>query len=334
MENLISEKQCRKILAKVSPRFILESYEVKKLEQESMGGLIGLHYKLYLQYKENNKKEEIQFFLKTLNRRSTTMYRVSTDLRMFKKESLFYMSFLPLFRDKGIDVSFAPRGYLCENDCVVIEDLSLSKFKLYPKSESLDLEHCYGCLTALAKFHMSSILYEIYTSEDLGTKYSFLDEHPDLKNLAFSQDDNYGALLMEKAVLGILDVAKLEFVEKGEFHDFENKLNTILSNQDENSKFRKCLLHGDLWSNNFLHKYEKNKLVESKLIDFQLLNYGPPSSDVLHFIYSNTRRKFRDEYFDTLLTYYYKKLKEFYMIRAYLSKKFFQKRNILNPVKS
>lgn len=327
MAKIITEHHCKEVLLRKNPAFIFESYQIGPFKEESRGGLIGLHYTLRIYYTYRNEKQTIQYFVKTLNDHSRTMFEISKNLLFFEKEKLFFTNLLPKYELIGINVSFAPKGYLCEDNAVILEDLTLSGFKLFSKKRSLDIEHCHACLTLLAQFHASSLLYDIWKSKTSGIRYNLLNEHPYiLEDLIYSGGDTDGTRYMEKSVEGLIALTELEF---GDGTTLENMKNMFdLSDSSDDGDLCCVLLHGDLWTNNFLHKYDGDRIIESKLIDFQTIRYGPPCLDVLQFIYSNTRKSLRDRHSNDLLNFYYQKLNEIFEERSlcigdYLPKKQF-----------
>lgn len=64
------------------------------------------------------------------------------------------------------------------------------------------------------------------------------------------------------------------------------------------------ITHNDLWVNNTMQKYENGKIVENKLIDFQVFRYGNPLVDVLFFIYSSVQQQVVKEHVDDLIAVY------------------------------
>lgn len=71
------------------------------------------------------------------------------------------------------------------------------------------------------------------------------------------------------------------------------------------------LLHGDIWVNNILFKYEDSNIAGLYIIDFQLSRYASPVLDLSYFIYTCTTQEQRNTYFDEMLNLYYKTLSEF-----------------------
>lgn len=317
MVGVITENHCKRILKIQNANFSFESYELKPLVQKSVGGLIGLHYNLRINYNHANEKKTLQLFVKTLNQEIEILYKTSRNLFFFEKEELFFMELLPKFARAGIDINIVPRGYLCEDFFVVLEDLSLSGYQLFPKEKSMDIEHCQACLSAIAKFHASSLLYEIHETKRLEKNYSILDDHADiLEDLICSGGDTDGTKYMQESVNGLLALAEMISEDST---NLEGLKSIFSSNESSGFNDLRCvLLHADLWNNNFLFKYDGDQILESKLIDFQTIKYGPPCLDVLQFIYSNTRKALRDDHLNDLLSFYYKELDEIFTCKSIL----------------
>ncbi|KPJ08483.1 hypothetical protein RR48_12236 [Papilio machaon] len=65
------------------------------------------------------------------------------------------------------------------------------------------------------------------------------------------------------------------------------------------------ICHGDCWSNNLIFKYHKNKPVDSLLVDFQLVRYASPVTDLSYFFYMSADRHFLHQHYDQLINIYY-----------------------------
>lgn len=71
-----------------------------------------------------------------------------------------------------------------------------------------------------------------------------------------------------------------------------------------------AILHGDLWSNNIMFKYDCNGVVEDTvLVDFQICYYGPPALDVTYCLYTSSHNDVSESDWDMLIQYYYNELR-------------------------
>ncbi|KAL0838478.1 hypothetical protein ABMA28_016606 [Loxostege sticticalis] len=94
-----------------------------------------------------------------------------------------------------------------------------------------------------------------------------------------------------------------------EILDLENKvLDRILEACDclkEYDDTINVVLHKDLWANNIMFRYENGLPANAMLIDFQCIRYGPPSFDLMSFLYLTTSSSFREQHERKVLHYYY-----------------------------
>lgn len=71
------------------------------------------------------------------------------------------------------------------------------------------------------------------------------------------------------------------------------------------------ICHGDCWTNNFLYKYDsKGVILETCLLDFQLVRYGSPVLDISSLIYCCTDKQLRDNHMNKLIELYHSELVE------------------------
>ncbi len=70
------------------------------------------------------------------------------------------------------------------------------------------------------------------------------------------------------------------------------------------------ILHGDLWSNNIMFKYDDNGDVEDTVIvDFQICYFGPPVLDVTYCLYTSSNNDVTELDWDMLAQHYYDELR-------------------------
>lgn len=308
-KHLLNEDDCKTILKNCLKRndFTYENHTIEPFS-ETREGLVGEHFLVRIQYDDNHMKS---FFMKILNGSSKVLFELAKTLFAYEKEEFFYMHLLKEYEKVGIETDFPPDCYFCKPYLIVLENLVDAGFKSTPKNKSLDLKHCKVCLKALAKFHSAGLIYEQIKSKTDGVKYSLEKEYPKyFKEMVFADDgDNPAARWLQCSLDGIFELIDQLNGDKTLFKErLQEALKQLFSQQNTLDEITNTTLHGDLWSNNFLFAYKNGEPVKAKLIDYQILKYGPPSLDVVQFLFTNTRKSFRDQHFNELLDYYYNQL--------------------------
>ncbi|XP_023021590.2 uncharacterized protein [Leptinotarsa decemlineata] len=310
-KKLISQSQCEIIMNVYHEQNSLKikSFSVTPF-QAQMDGLIGEQFILNIQYSKGEESRELKCFLKTLSDSIPVMLQLSKEILAYEKEAFYYDKLVPMLESAGMTCDYAPRSFLCQPSIIVLENLADLSYRGSGKNLSMDFAHCKMCMETLARFHLDPILLEISRHKQTGKTFKLLDEFPLLENKVFCGDDNGANRFIQHSVQGLLEIIKVipeEGVSSNEFMEkLQQVVKEIMSYPQAPEGFRSTVLHGDLWSNNFLFLYgDENEIKHCKLLDFQTLNYGPPAIDVLQFIFTNTRKSFRDEHQKELLTYYY-----------------------------
>ncbi|XP_044267521.1 uncharacterized protein LOC123013197 [Tribolium madens] len=307
-EQGLLEEDCKQVLKKFlnSDNFELSSFKIVNF-RNPLQGLIGEHFTLRIGYVFKDENGSQDFFVKTLST-NPFMSKFSKIIQVYEKEA-FYFGLLDQFKRHQIDISFAPRGFFFKPYITVIEDLS-SEFKGTPKRELFDLDHCLTSLEALAKFHASSIIYERCKSKELSKKYCIIDDYKELLEDKLEHNDNpLASKWLQASIEGLLQLIDL-IRENHVSHDaFKEKLGEIQELGNPQGLIS-GILHSDLWTSNFLHRYKNGKPVESKLLDFQTIKYGFVEQDIAEFLMTNTCRTFRSQNSKLLIEHYYKNLQQ------------------------
>lgn len=70
------------------------------------------------------------------------------------------------------------------------------------------------------------------------------------------------------------------------------------------------ILHGDLWSNNIMFKYNANGEPDvAVLVDFQICYYGSPALDITYSFYTSSHNDVSESDWEELIQYYYDELR-------------------------
>lgn len=311
MHALVTEEDCVNVLNNYLIRkdWTLSSYTVNRLS-DKIEGFLGEHFIVKIEYNTTDGEANQRFFLKVLNGSSKFVFEMTQDINAYEKELFFYEKLIPELHTYGADISFAPREFLCRPYLVVLEDMSTYGFKTIEKQTPFDMAHSKVALKTLAKFHSASIAYEA-KRQKADPNYSLLKQHPEIfTDKVFSHEENAATKWLKSSIKGVFGIiANMPETGKVSNDTFITKLgefmDSIADSVEPSTSTTCAVLHGDLWSNNVLFRYEDERPVESVLIDFQILKYGVPAMDVVQLLISNTRKQFRTEHLNNLLNYYY-----------------------------
>ncbi|XP_045507205.1 uncharacterized protein LOC123703296 [Colias croceus] len=189
------------------------------------------------------------------------------------------------------------------NDVICLEDASLDKYGSPVRQEGIDYEHFKLTSEVLAKFHALSFAMRDQRPE----------EFAEISSTVFETyyDPNYTDWYARfwKRISGIaIDAVEKEYpntiyVEKVKaFAVPERYQDMIKAVQD---KTNGVISHGDCWTTNFLYRYQNSKVVDAKMIDFQLSRYASPVLDLIFCIYACTDQELLLKHYDDILKNYY-----------------------------
>lgn len=232
----------------------------------------------------------------------------------FENEINFYTKILPVLlefqAEKKIPDPFNKYAKLFIavkdgiHDVIGLEDASLDNFGSAVRQEGIDLQHCKLSFKALAQFHALSFAFKDQNPEKFEEIRKEVFEtyyHVRLWDWYIRFWKRIGSIAVdavEKEYPDTIYVQKIkEFCVPERYKDMINAATNTLSTG--------VISHGDCWTNNFLFKYENEKVVDAKMIDFQLSRCATPVLDLTFMVYACTTQELRLEHYDELLDYYY-----------------------------
>lgn len=203
---------------------------------------------------------------------------------------------------KTIHINFDENG-------IIFEDLNVIGYEMPIRLDGLDLTHAKMVIRITAKMHAASAIYH--------------DECPDKNELPgnfrkgmFCRESSILAPYFETTFKALGDAVS----EWPGYEYYGEKLikmrKTLVENGNQafdviEGDFN-CLLHGDLWVNNTMFKYdESGHPTDVIMVDFQYCIYGSPMLDLLYFMCTSLADDLRANQQDELIQFYHQNLEEF-----------------------
>jgi len=203
-----------------------------------------------------------------------------------------------------------------EKGVLVMENVKKRGFTMYDKMRVLPLDHVNQVMTTLAHFHGRWLAYR------------WLNEAQQLGEAAWSLERFKGALDTQKRVpkpiykellkgthKTVKRILQLEGAD-----DLVPRVHTFYSSTATrqldmfmggiSTSIDTCV-HGDFWGNNIMYRYEAGQVVDSILVDFQLINYGHPAYDLLYLLYISCDKEFRAAHMTSCLERYWDTLEKY-----------------------
>uniref|UniRef100_A0A1Y9IVY6 CHK kinase-like domain-containing protein n=1 Tax=Anopheles minimus TaxID=112268 RepID=A0A1Y9IVY6_9DIPT len=246
--------------------------------------------KVSLLWQDKATEETLSLIIKAPPKGIAASYTL--DKEMYVRELYLYEQLIPefekMYRDNGVSVKLGPRYYKprvgLPVDVIVLEDLTISGFRLANRQEGLDKAHVEAVLEHLALFHAASAVY-CASGNTLP------------KELIESSTDREMASKTDKLFAPSLD-SMFKYMKEWDFAaDYVDALETV-SRQiysllvdtwtiDVNGF--NVLNHGDAWLNNMLFAYDGETVERVAMVDYQYPSWGSPVFDLIHFLFSSVR---------------------------------------------
>ncbi|TMW46501.1 hypothetical protein DOY81_008416 [Sarcophaga bullata] len=273
--------------------------------------------------KRKNKCKKMSLILKrqipSLSRRQ--LYRCD---EAFNNEIKAYNHVVPLLEQYMTEKVFPTcflAGHDDKGDIIVLEDLKEIGYCMHNRLASLDLKYCELVMKQLAKLHAASITAKQLDNEIFQDKCKQIDEivyckgaEEFYRNILDSSIQESLNSLRTSNIDGTL-TEPIRLIEKLQCKLF-NQIQSCITTRREHMN---VMCHGDLWVNNIMFKSSVASTISSycqhsgqsnftpcdvKFFDLQAMRYTSPVFDILHFIYTSTKRDLRECYTKHLLETY------------------------------
>ncbi|XP_075161978.1 uncharacterized protein LOC142234685 isoform X2 [Haematobia irritans] len=250
----------------------------------------------------------------------------------FCNEINAYNHIVPLLDRYLVDTIFPKCFFAGQDDMgeiIVLEDLKEDGFRMQNRLVGLELNYCEIVMKQLAKLHAASIAAKQLDNE------IFWDKCKKVREIVYCKEaEEFYRNILETSIQESLDSLRssnvdgcltepIRLIEK-----LQNKLFGKIQNYICNpAEHMSVMCHGDLWVNNIMFvttKIDNNDRRDSeksfensntsnassylprdvRFLDLQAMRYTSLVFDLLHFIYTSTKRDLRDTYTKHLLETY------------------------------
>jgi thiamine kinase-like enzyme len=279
---------------------------------ENFGSLI---FAININAEQNNKEKTLHLVVK-LPPKTEYLLDLFDSPITFKKELEFYSiiapEFLKLQTENGIsqeDLSIIMPNFLGgrlglknrqrfdDQAAIALENLKYLDYTTKDRIIGLDRIHMYFAIGHLAKLHAMTIALKLQKPEFF--KKNVL---PSIQYVMNRSTKDCVLRMIKKSHEDYKGIKEAEpYLDKIE-KTIEYGLHNIVTPQEPWMTY----VHNDFWVNNMLFKYDKSdKLINMKIVDFQLSIYDYGVNDLIFFLISSSHKDVLDNHLDDMIDLYY-----------------------------
>ncbi|XP_053609642.1 uncharacterized protein LOC128674775 [Plodia interpunctella] len=297
LEDVLTEKQLKNImrqLLKNELHWKVIHSDVKSAASES-SGFLGEYFQVTLVARAGGVSETFKLFVKRVPVKNQPKADFISTNNFYKREALVY-GLINKLTDSDDPFPWCTRALVHDEYILVMKDLRSLGYSPRPQAETLDLPHVLTTVTSVARFHAAIANYETRKTNENKTPWNINQEYSEIL-VEPNFNDSPWMTCTVKLTANLLKTFSNKY---NNLEDLEVKLwKLFLKACDDMKEYENTLnvlIHKDLWINNIMFRYEDGVPVNALLIDYQCIRYGPPSFDLMIFLYCSTSRSFREQY--------------------------------------
>lgn len=234
----------------------------------------------------------------------------------FRNEMSAFNEVVPILQTQTTTGLIFPKCFYagCDKigDIIILEDLKEQNFSMRNRLHGLDFEHCQIVMEELARLHAASIGAKRVDFNEFQSKIKCLrdivyceEAREFYKNVLDSAIDEALDSLRKSNTDGSLSET-IDLIKLLQPTLFEKLKTSISAKMAPNT----VVCHGDLWINNMMFKNDDvtGKPSAVRFFDLQAMRYASPVFDILHFLYTSTKRAMREVHLTQILETYCKRI--------------------------
>lgn len=240
----------------------------------------------------------------------------------YRNEIAFYKTIVPVLQDFqkefGVEdvIGFTPRylgsrlnlqdddnAKVDSNAALILENLKLQNYINVERTIGFDLDTAKLLLLDLAQLHAIPLALKLKKKTVFDTKIA-----PYLKTFSIDVAGHQTMSNQMRQRLESLEETK-PYVERAMV-----AYDKIIDQKPPREPWG-TIAHDDFWVNNTMIKFENDKAMKTKIVDYQICSYGSPARDLVFFLFSSVQNHIITKSYDELIKFYYdafiKVLKDF-----------------------
>ncbi|CAH1406876.1 unnamed protein product [Nezara viridula] len=226
----------------------------------------------------------------------------------FKTETMMYDTLTKIeylmeeFEDTE-DILWCKMVHHIPYSCIVLEDLKARGFRMAERTQFYDLDHALLAVHSLGRYHGMFKTLETRGLSPQGLKTWYLFDSEEMHAYFY-----YDLVGLVEAVKRLWNPSWTPIVEKIKITKTELHERLKTFKELDQTKFN-VTNHGDCHKNNILIKYDWDKKpIAMRFVDFQLVHYGSPCTDLTYMLYLAVDPCVRRDNFDLILKTYHNSL--------------------------
>ena len=236
----------------------------------------------------------------------------------FRNEILAYSTVVPLLNQVTLKQPLPyPRCLYSGLDdkghsVIILEDLRGQSFHTGNRLQLLTLSQCRAVVNKFAQLHATSMVLRIVRPGDFESACHSLNDYMFGEEKTNSMPGFFERML--RLVLDTLpqlngDGRLSEAIAFFERHFSNYQLFSVAQRLvcGETGEDLVAICHGDSWQNNFMFRRipgDNEEQEEVRFLDLQIMRLACPVLDLLHFLYTSTDTRFRQQYYEQLVGEY------------------------------